>query len=284
MVPRIALTIAGSDSGGGAGIQADLRAFAAYKVHGVCALCAVTAQNTKEVSGISTIEPDFVVKQINSVLEDFEVMAVKTGMLTSPEIIRAVAELARKGRLPNLVVDPVLVSSTGTSLMGNGDLLESMGLLLRHALVVTPNLYEASVLLDQPIDNLNNVDAMKSAALALRDYGPEIVVIKGGHLTGGVGDAGDAGDTGDPCDVIAGPNGCQVLPGTRISTKNDHGTGCALSAAIAANLANGIDAIDAIIDAKEFVRRALEGAISWSIGGGHGPLDLSGWTAPTQKI
>lgn len=280
MNPPIALTIAGSDSGGGAGIQADLKTFAAYKVHGVCALSAITAQNTKEVSSVSVMEADFVIRQIHSVLEDFQVTAVKTGMLANPQIVMAVAELARQGRLPNLVVDPVLVSTSGSSLMEKGDVRESMKLLLQHALVVTPNLHEASVLLDQPLNTLNSVSTMKSAALALRDYGPNTVVIKGGHLTqDGEGSEGSEGSEG-ACDVIAGPTGCLVLPGTHISTRNDHGTGCSLSAAITANLAIGVDVIDAIVDAKEFVRRSLEGARSWSIGSGHGPLDLFGWATP----
>jgi hydroxymethylpyrimidine/phosphomethylpyrimidine kinase len=266
--PPTALTIAGSDSGGGAGAQADLKTFAALHVHGTCAVTAVTAQNTAEVRGISVLEPGFVRQQIETVLDDFAVRGVKTGMLATAGIVTAVADLAAHGLLANLVVDPVLVSSTGHSLLEAEGVDAYRQCLLPHALVATPNLREAAVLGDTDVGSLRALPERIDVAEHIRAMGARFVVVKGGHLT----------DSAD--DVVAGPDGILVLPGARVDTGNDHGTGCSLSAAMAAHLARGATVLDAISEAKAFVARALAGGAAWRLGAGHGPLDHFGWSGP----
>ncbi len=275
MTPRIALTIAGSDSGGGAGLQADLRTFAALGVHGCCAVTAVTAQHTAAVLGVVAIEPSFVVEQIEAVRADLAPAAVKTGMLASPATVDAVAELAAAGELANLVVDPVLVSSSGHALMGEGGVRSYRDLLLPHAAVATPNLREAAVLTGRAVADLASVAAMLEAAEEIRALGTTLVVVKGGHFE----QAGGAREAGGAPDVVAGPAGTEVLEARRVRTPNDHGTGCSLSAAIAAHLALGADPLDAVRAAKAFVHRALAGAAGWRLGAGHGPIDHLGWSA-----
>jgi hydroxymethylpyrimidine/phosphomethylpyrimidine kinase len=265
--PPTALTIAGSDSGGGAGAQADLKTFAALRVHGTCALTAVTAQNTAEVRGVVALEPAFVRQQVETVLDDFDVQGVKTGMLATAGIVTAVADLAARGLLPRLVVDPVLVSSTGHRLLEPAGVTAYLQLLLPHAVVVTPNLREAAVLGGVEVDSLVSLEARVAVAERIRSTGARYVVIKGGHLT----------DSAD--DVVAGPEGTVVLPGERVVTGNDHGTGCSLSAAVAAFLARGDAVPEAILQAKSFVARALAGGAAWRLGAGHGPLDHFGWSA-----
>jgi hydroxymethylpyrimidine kinase/phosphomethylpyrimidine kinase len=267
--PPVALTIAGSDSGGGAGVQADLKTFAALRVHGTCALTAVTAQNTAAVRGVVTLEPAFVRTQVETVLDDFSVRAVKTGMLATAGIVVAVAELAEGDLLPHLVVDPVLVSSTGHPLLEPDGIAAYMERLLPHALVVTPNLREAAVLGQTDVDSLRSLEARVAVAERIRATGARYAVVKGGHLT----------ESAD--DVVAGPEGTVVLPGERIATGNDHGTGCSLSAAVAAHLALGLDVPEALALAKQFVARALAGGADWELGAGHGPLDHFGWSAPS---
>jgi hydroxymethylpyrimidine/phosphomethylpyrimidine kinase len=265
--PPTALTIAGSDSGGGAGAQADLKTFAALRVHGTCALTAVTAQNTAEVRGVVALEPAFVRQQVETVLDDFDVQGVKTGMLATAGIVTAVADLAARGLLPRLVVDPVLVSSTGHPLLEPAGVTAYLQLLLPHAVVVTPNLREAAVLGEVDVDSLVSLEARVAVAERIRSTGARYVVVKGGHLT----------DSAD--DVVAGPEGTVVLPGERVVTGNDHGTGCSLSAAVAAFLAGGAAEPEAILQAKSFVARALAGGAAWRLGAGHGPLDHFGWSA-----
>ena len=175
------LTIAGSDSGGGAGIQADLRTFNAFALHATTAVTAVTAQNTLGVDAVATIDPDMVVAQVRSVVGDFELSAVKTRMLASPVTIERVAGLAREGLLPHLVVDPVLVSSSGHALMSDGGVEAYRDSLLAYAEVVTPNLREASLLCDVDVDNIKSHDDMIALAHALLDFGPAFVLVKGGH-------------------------------------------------------------------------------------------------------
>jgi hydroxymethylpyrimidine/phosphomethylpyrimidine kinase len=233
VTPPVSLTIAGSDSGGGAGAQADLKTFAAHRVHGTSALTAVTAQNTAQVRGVVAMEPDFVRLQIETVLDDFVVRSVKTGMLATRAIVDVVAELAAAGRLPQLVVDPVLVSSSGHALMSPEGLQAYRTRLLPHALIVTPNLREAAALTGRDVSDLMSVDAMIAAAEQIRAGGAQWVVVKGGHLT-------DAAH-----DVVAGPKEVIVLEAVRIETGNDHGTGCSLSAAIASNLASGEGVLEA---------------------------------------
>jgi hydroxymethylpyrimidine/phosphomethylpyrimidine kinase len=264
--PPTALTIAGSDSGGGAGAQADLKTFAALRVHGTSALTAVTAQNTTGVRGVVALEPEFVRLQVEAVLDDFAVRSVKTGMLANAGIVVEVAALAEQGRLFNLVVDPVLVSSTGHPLVEPDGVAAYLERLLPHALVATPNLREAAVLGHTTVEALGPLEARAAVAEQLRERGARWVVVKGGHLT----------DSAD--DVVAGPGGVVVLPGARVQTGNDHGTGCSLSAAVAAHLAQGAEPLDAITAAKEFVRRALAGSAGWRLGAGHGPVDHFGWS------
>jgi len=275
--PLVALTIAGSDSGGGAGIQADLHTFTAHGLHGTTAVTAVTAQHTAAVLGVVAMDPSFVVTQIEAVISDLAPAAVKTGMLASPATVAAVAEVASRGELANLVVDPVLVSTSGHALMEEGGLVAYRRLLLPHAAVATPNLREAAVLTGRTLADLATVEAMMEAAEELCSLGHGIVVVKGGHL----GAAGGSEEEGSP-DVVAGPEGTIVLPGSRVATRNDHGTGCSLSAAIAANLALGSTPLEAVTAAKEFVRQALVGATGWNLGSGHGPIDHLGWSSQVR--
>ncbi|MGH9044511.1 MAG: bifunctional hydroxymethylpyrimidine kinase/phosphomethylpyrimidine kinase [Acidimicrobiales bacterium] len=274
MTPRVALTIAGSDSGGGAGLQADLKTFAAHGVFGTSAISAVTAQNTLGVTGVVALEPDFVISQIEAVLDDLCPDAVKTGMLANTSIAGAVGSLAQAGRLSPLVVDPVFVSTTGQRLMEEAGLYVYKGELLPCATIVTPNLWEAAVLTDRDISELASVDAMVEAARAILALGPTSVVVKGGHLDLARGHRGSP----DPSpDVFVDAKGPVVLEAERVSTVNDHGTGCSMSAAIAARLALGAAPLDAVRGAKEFVRRALEGASAWTLGSGRGAIDHFGW-------
>jgi len=263
--PLTALTIAGSDSGGGAGAQADLKTFAALGVHGACALTAVTAQNTAEVRGVVALEPAFVRLQIETVLDDLDVRGAKTGMLANAGVVAAVAAVAARGVLPHLVVDPVLVTSSGHPLLEPEGVAAYLELLLPHATVATPNLREAAVLGGTAVEELADLGARIEVAEKIRAAGPAWVVVKGGHLA----------DSAD--DVVAGPDGTVVLEGPRVASGNDHGTGCTLSAATAANLALGRSVPDALAAAKAFVTQALEGAAGWRLGTGHGPLDHFGW-------
>jgi hydroxymethylpyrimidine/phosphomethylpyrimidine kinase len=276
MTPVVALTIAGSDSGGGAGLQADLKTFAALGVFGTCAVTAVTAQNTRAVTGVVVLEPAFVVAQIEAVLDDLAPKAAKTGMLATGSIVAAVASLAVAGRLPPLVVDPVLVSSTGHRLVDEAGVDAYRRLLLPRATVATPNLREAAVLTNRALEDLGSVEAMVEAARELVALGTETVVVKGGHLGVAVGGRSPVPSP----DVVVGAFGTVVLDAERVATGNDHGTGCSLAAAIAANLARGLDTLDAIGSAKAFVHRALVGSAGWSLGAGHGPIDHFGWGDP----
>jgi hydroxymethylpyrimidine/phosphomethylpyrimidine kinase len=280
--PRVALTIAGSDSGGGAGIQADLKTFAAFGVFGTSAVTAVTAQNTTGVTAVHPVPPDVVEAQIRAVVSDLRPAAAKSGMLATPEIVELVARLVSAGEVPPLVVDPVLVSTSGDSLMGEGGVVAYRDRLLPLAVVATPNLPEAAALVGVPVDELGNIDAMVDVARTLRSFGTDVVVVKGGHLgrmpvtVPRRSDRSAEDEAGSP-DVVAGPDGVEVLWTRRIPTDNDHGTGCTLSAAIAAGLALGDRPLDAVARAKDYVTRALAGAARWHLGQGHGPLDHFGW-------
>jgi hydroxymethylpyrimidine/phosphomethylpyrimidine kinase len=266
--PAVALTIAGSDSGGGAGIQADLVTFAALGVHGASAVTALTAQNTLGVNGVYVPPVEFLRAQLDAVLGDLPVAAVKTGMLATEEVVLAVAEYAGAGRLPNLVVDPVLVSSTGARLLDLGAEAAYREALLPHALVVTPNTREARALLGAPVESL---DDARQAAAKLAEWGPRWVVVKGGHLMadGGACDVVVESATGDVMELC--------LP--RIATRNDHGTGCSFGAATAAGLARGWPVPEALRAAKQFVHEGLEQSAGWALGGGHGPVaKLGAWS------
>lgn len=273
MTPRVVLTVAGSDSSGGAGLEADLRTFAALGVHGAVAVTAVTAQNTVGVSAVLAVEPEMVRAQVHAVAEDLSIAAVKTGMLARPATVRAVARLAAEGSLPNLVVDPVLVSSTGHLLMEEGGVDAYRDELFAYAAVVTPNLREAAVLLGVDVASLATIEAMADAAERLRATGAACVVVKGGHLLGGAATESRAPD------VVVTAAGAMTLDRPRVVTRNDHGTGCSLAAAIAVGLAEGLDVLDAVRRAKSFVTEALEGAATWSLGEGRGPIDHLGWGA-----
>ena len=260
--PAVALTIAGSDSSGGAGIQADLKTFAALGVYGTCAITALTAQNTCGVAGIHVVPADFVVAQIEAVLDDLPVSAVKTGMLATPAIVSAVADLAAAGRLPNLVVDPVMVTSSGDRLLEPEAEALYVEALLPHAALLTPNLREAEVLLGTPIRTLAE---QREAACALGALGPAIVVVKGGHP---VSDRCD-----EAVDVVWDGTSTYDLSAPRVDTVNNHGTGCTFAAAAAGALAGGADMTQALQKAKAYVSLTLTGAASWRLGHGHGPLD-----------
>lgn len=269
--PKVVLTIAGSDSSGGAGIEADLRTFAALGVLGAVALTAVTAQNTTAVTGVQTVPPGFVRAQVAAVAADLSIAAVKTGMLATPETVLEVADLAADRSLPHLVVDPVLVSSTGHLLMEPGGLDAYREALAPLAEVLTPNLRETAVLLGCELGELGTIEAMSDAAKALQALGARCCVVKGGHLL-------EAGATESRApDVVATDAGVTTLDAPRVSTPNDHGTGCSFAAAIATQLAEGRTVLDAVTEAKAFVARALAGAATWRLGSGHGPIDHLGW-------
>ena len=252
-----AVTIAGSDSGGGAGIQADLKTFAAYGVYGASAVTAVTAQNTLGVQEIEPVAVDMVVAQIESIVGDIGANAAKTGMLVSPTIVEAVAEAIQRLVVLNLVVDPVMVAKGGARLLDDEGLDAVREALIPAAVCVTPNLPEAEALLGYPV---NDRDAMQQAARDLCELGAGAAVVKGGHLA-----------EGQPLvDVMFDGHRVVDLETQRVSTRHSHGTGCTFSAAIAAGLARGWDLLAAVESAQDYVRRALEAAPG--IGAGHGPL------------
>lgn len=264
--PVVALTIAGSDSAAGAGLQADLKTFSAHGVYGTTVVTAVTAQSTTQVSGVHPLDADFVELQLEAVTADLTVAAVKTGMLGTTAVVELVGRWAAAGRLPNLVVDPVLASSTGAPLLDEGALAAYRELLLPFAQVATPNLREAALLTGTDPRAMTTIDAMSDAALALGELGTEVVLVKGGHLASAISP-----------DVVFCRGEVTLLAAERVTTENDHGTGCTLSASIAALLARGMEVIAAIEEAKRFVTNALQGAASWRLGAGHGPLDHFGW-------
>jgi hydroxymethylpyrimidine kinase/phosphomethylpyrimidine kinase len=263
--PTVALTIAGVDSAGGAGVHADLRAFAAMGVHGATVVCALTAQSTAAVEAVHLVPPDFVAAQLDAVLGDLDVRATKTGFLGSTAIVDVVAGAAAEGRLANLVVDPVLVRADGTPMFGPEVGAAYCARLLPSARLLTPNRVEAGLLLGREVDT---VDAMEQAARDLLDLGVEAVVVKGG-------DALDEGDRS--VDVLATAHGVEHLALPKVATANDHGSGCSLAAAAAARLALGDDLADAVRAAKAFVHAGLLGARHWRLGAGHGPIDAFGW-------
>lgn len=253
---KVALTIAGSDSGGGAGIQADLRTFAAHGLHGASAITAVTAQNTVAVVDYVALEPRMVVAQIDAVASDMPVAAVKTGMLANRAIVEAVAEAVGRLRLPHVVVDPVIVAKSGDRLLDSAAEAAYCQRLFRLAEVVTPNLAETEALLARPVRTL---EAMRQAARDLHALGPRSVLVKGGHLEG------------EPVDVFFDGQRMEELRAPRIQTRNTHGTGCTLSAAIAARLALGQELLEAVRGAKAYLTEALRGA--YTLGRGAGPVD-----------
>ena len=251
-----ALTIAGSDSGGGAGIQADLKTFAAHGVYGMTAITAVTAQNTLGVVDWVPLSADFVTAQIEAVAEDIPVEAVKTGMLANAAIVEAVVAAIKSLDLPQLVVDPVMVAKGGDRLLDLEAVQAIMTELLPLAHVVTPNVPEAEVLAAMSIRTLAD---MHEAGRRIAGLGPRVVLVKGGHLAGP-----------ESIDVAVTSDTAVELKGPRFSTQHTHGTGCTLASAIAANLARGMPDLDAIAAARDYVEGAIRHAPG--LGKGHGPL------------
>jgi hydroxymethylpyrimidine kinase/phosphomethylpyrimidine kinase len=251
-----ALTIAGSDSGGGAGIQADLKTFAAHGVYGTSAITALTAQNTIGVSSVHVPPDDVVTAQIEAVVADLGCDAVKTGMLANSTIVEAVAAAVESFELPNLVVDPVMVAKSGDHLLDEEAVHAMRWTLLRLARVVTPNIPEAEVLAKMPIASLAD---MREAAKRIAAFKPAAVVIKGGHLAGP-----------EVIDVLYEHGVFTEFVGPRIEGRNTHGTGCTFAAAITAHLAKGADLLTAIPAAKVYVEGAMRNGIP--LGKGHRPL------------
>ncbi len=254
-----AITIAGSDSGGGAGIQADLKTFSALGVYGCSVITALTAQNTQAVTGVMDVPAEFISQQIDAVFSDIDVHAVKIGMLSISETIEAVAEGLKRHGARNVVLDPVMVAKSGDALLQPHAVDAVRQVLLPLADVITPNLPEAAALLGR--GPIASADEMQDAASALMSLGPNAVLLKGGHL---------AGDQSP--DLLMDGSGSQVLHSARIDTRNTHGTGCTLSSAIAAGLARGLQTRQAVRDAKDYIRAAIGAADTLDIGRGHGPV------------
>ncbi len=255
-IPK-AMTIAGSDSGGGAGIQADLKTFTALGVYGMSAITALTAQNTLGVAGVHDVPPEFVALQIDHVAQDIGVDAAKTGMLSNAEIVEAVADSIRRNEIELLVVDPVMVAKSGDALLQES----AREALIRHILpiayVVTPNTAEAAMLTGTPIETFED---MQDAAREIFDMGPRHVLIKGGHMSGDIVE-----------DLLFDGRAFHTFRAARIETKNTHGTGCTLSAAITAYLAKGSSTVTAVEAAKSYVTEAIRRSLP--LGSGHGPLN-----------
>ncbi|MCK0209531.1 bifunctional hydroxymethylpyrimidine kinase/phosphomethylpyrimidine kinase [Starkeya koreensis] len=255
----IAVTIAGSDSGGGAGIQADLKTFSALGVYGASVITALTAQNTLGVTGIHDVPPDFIAAQIDAVLSDLDVDAIKIGMLSRPEAIEVVAAGLERHGQSTIVLDPVMIAASGDRLLVPEAIETLRARLLPRALLITPNLPEAAALLDEaPAATLEEVRGQAERLLA---FGPRAVLIKGGH-----------GEGPQSTDVLLDSKGFFELSAARVATRNTHGTGCTLSSAIAAGLARGLKLRDAVTAAKDYLTRALACSEELHIGQGHGPV------------
>ncbi|GGH06994.1 hydroxymethylpyrimidine/phosphomethylpyrimidine kinase [Alsobacter metallidurans] len=255
----IAVTIAGSDSGGGAGIQADLKSFSALGVYGATVITALTAQNTLGVQGIHDVPPEFIAQQMDSVFSDLAVDAVKIGMLSRPAVIDAVAAGLERHGVECIVLDPVMVATSGDRLIAADAVDALRRILIPRAALITPNLPEAAALLDTA-EIAADEDAMRRQGEALLGRGARAVLMKGGH---GGGDAS--------VDLLVEPSGVTRFEAPRVHTRNTHGTGCSLSAAIAAGLAKGQTLHDAVGAAKTWLTGALQAADRLAIGHGHGP-------------
>lgn len=260
MTPTVAMTIAGSDSGGNAGVAADLKTFAAHGVHGVFALTVVTAQNTTGIVRAEPLAPGLVADQIDAVVADFDVRATKTGLLFTREAVEVVA--SRASGLTPLIVDPVLVTSAGQPMLGPDVADAYVDHLLPLASVLTPNVAEASLLTGRDIMSRQS---LADAAGALLDMGPKSVVVTG-YL-----------EDDAAVDAVATPAGVRLLPHERVDTNNVLGTGCSLSAAITANLANGESFDGAVDGAASFVLDGLRSGAKWTLGAGRGPIDHLAW-------
>jgi hydroxymethylpyrimidine/phosphomethylpyrimidine kinase len=257
---KTALTIAGSDPSGGAGIQADLKTFSRLRVYGMSVITALTAQNTSGVVGVMEVPPAFVARQLDAVLTDIHVDAVKTGMLWSAATVEVVAEKIRQYQIRNLVVDPVIASTSGASLLDRDAIATLSRTLLPLALVVTPNRDEAEILTGKP---MSTPDDIEQAALQIHAMGARFVLMKGGDWPGN-----------DATDVLFDGKDFSYLRAERIQSRNTHGTGCVLSAAITAELAAGKGVKEAVHQAKSFITEAIRNGIS--LGSGSGPCDPLG--------
>jgi hydroxymethylpyrimidine/phosphomethylpyrimidine kinase len=259
MTTAIALTIAGSDSSGGAGIQADLKTFAALGVYGASVIAALTAQNTQGVTAIHDVPADFIASQMDAVFSDLAIGAVKIGMLSRAAAIETVATGLDRHKAQNIVLDPVMVASSGDRLLAKNAVEALMRTLMPRARIITPNLPEAAALLDQEV--ARDEIEMETQARALLRLGAQAVLIKGGH---GGGD--------DSVDLLVEAGGVTRLAARRLATKNTHGTGCTLSSAVAAGLAAGSPLKDAVTAAKDYVTAAIAAADLLTVGHGRGPL------------
>lgn len=260
------LTIAGSDSGGGAGIQADLKTISALGCYGLSVITALTAQNTLGVTAIYPVPPAFVAEQLKAVLGDIGADAVKIGMLHSPDIIRTIADTLTSFDVRTIVIDPVMVATSGDKLLQDDAIDALKTYLLPMATVITPNLPEAGVLLGRTLDTF---DDLRQAANDLSGQYPGAVLVKGGHLL-----------DRDSTDILCPKPGEQILfPTQRIVTPNSHGTGCTLSSAIAAGLAKGLPLRDAVEQAKTYLTGTLQAGAAYKLGHGHGPVHhfFSNW-------
>ncbi|WP_257295776.1 bifunctional hydroxymethylpyrimidine kinase/phosphomethylpyrimidine kinase [Endozoicomonas sp. YOMI1] len=259
----IALTIAGSDSGGGAGIQADLKTFSALGAYGCSVITALTAQNTLGVQGIFDVSPAFVREQLDSVFSDLKIAAVKVGMLSQPEVIDTVAHAVSDYPLKYLVVDPVMVATSGDVLLQEAAIDNLRRKLIPKASLITPNLPEAAVLLNCP--RPESLEAMIAMIDPLMALGASAVLLKGGHL------ASDQGNN-QAIDLFHDGNTLHKLESPWVETRNTHGTGCTLSSAVTALLARGYPLTDAVRSAKEYIAGAITHADHLNIGSGHGPV------------
>ena len=257
---RRTLTIAGSDSSGGAGIQADLKTFAANGCYGMSVITALTAQNTQGVAAIHAAPVDFVAKQLDAVLADVGADAVKIGMLFSPELIETVARKLKEYRVERIVLDPVMVAQSGDKLLRDDAVAALQTHLIPLAEIVTPNLPEAEVLLGRKIPGAAE---MPAAAQDLMRFGCRNVLVKGGHLEG---------EASDDCVLLGAKKRLVRMPGARIETRNNHGTGCTLSSAMAAFLARDFELEEAVRRAKAYVAAAIQAGAAYRIGHGHGPV------------
>ena len=257
---RRVLTIAGSDSGGGAGIQADLKAFSALGCYGMSVITALTAQNTQGVTGIHPVPAEFVRQQMVAVLADIGVDAVKIGMLFSPELIKTIADTLAEFQVENIVLDPVMVATSGDKLLQDDAIAAIVEHLIPMADILTPNLPEASVLV---AGELNSRESLEKAAEDLASSGCGNILIKGGHLSG---------QCSDDLLYMAAEKRFIELKGERVTTRNTHGTGCTLSSAIASFIAREYDIEAAIVQAKSYIQGAIKAGADYRIGEGHGPV------------
>ncbi len=261
----VALTIAGSDSGGGAGIQTDLKTFTAHKVYGTTAITCITSQNPDAVTGVEPVSPDMVVKQVEAVCDGFSVSAAKTGMLYSTDIIRAVTDVVKRREIKQLVVDPVMVATSGARLLQDDAIAMLQDALLSRAMLVTPNIPEAEILWGQPITS--NEEQQDAAEGIAQRYGVACVV-KGGHM------AGSKSELPHIINVLYAKGRIHSFQHDRVKGGETHGTGCTFAAATTANLANGLAVEDAVQQAGTFVGNAVANCFDT---GAHRPLGI-GWT------